>query len=183
MPVKIVRRFERVSRLVGRLAPVGNGPIRDAVHQWRQVPKFPPQRFDKVAKVVAWPDLKESQAPAAQRPARRREPDGEEPQERSTGYSIMRDTGTLLGALILPSPQARTTPRRTSIGVRVGFGGPAKHPEGKTTIAAIAAAHQAGAGNLPVRKIIVPPDEQTKAAMAGDMQRAVDKIVRATDRK
>ena len=67
-----------------------------------------------------------------------------------------------------------------SFGVRVGYGGPSKHPGGKASIADIAGFHDSGAGNLPERKIIVVPDTRTLDAMAGDMERGLGEMARIT---
>lgn len=81
--------------------------------------------------------------------------------------SILRDTGTLLAAL---EPRMSRPPglleRIFSEGVEVGFGGPARHPKGRATIADIARFHDAGEGNLPERKIIADPDHKTMRKMA-----------------
>ncbi len=61
-------------------------------------------------------------------------------------------------------------------GIRVGFGGGMNYPHTtnpNVTIAQIAMFHQTGAGNLPKRKIIVPPDTETRALMRATMQEAV----------
>lgn len=65
-------------------------------------------------------------------------------------------------------------------GVRVGFGGPAKHPSGSKTIAGIANIHQAGnsKGNLPARRIIVEPDDKTMQGMASDVTRRWNHLAR-----
>lgn len=91
--------------------------------------------------------------------------------------SILRDTGTLFAALqpvFAGSPGA--IEEHTPFGVMVGYGGTMKHPSGNATIADIASFHQEGAGNLPVRRIIVPPDDATQTLMAGDMRRALDEL-------
>ncbi len=75
---------------------------------------------------------------------------------------ILRDTGTLLNALTIGSPGNlfQTVPG----GIVVGFGGPARHPEGRATIADIAGFHDKGAGlfaslfrkgGLPKREILI----------------------------
>lgn len=93
--------------------------------------------------------------------------------KRGTGRiaSILWDTGTLLGALAI---RFRNAPgqlqRKIRNGIRVGFGGPARHPKGKATIADIARFHNDGLG-VPQRKIIVQPDAATKRGMASDVER------------
>lgn len=61
-------------------------------------------------------------------------------------------------------------------GVRVGFGGPVKHPDGKTTIADIAVFHNVGGGRLPRRQILHIPNSDLLAKMRNDLRRGVDRI-------
>lgn len=82
------------------------------------------------------------------------------------GAATLRDTGTLLTALTVGSPGNLF--KRTSRGIRVGFGGPSRHPDGKATIADIARFHDAGSGDLPQRSIIVAPDAPTITRMNAD---------------
>lgn len=76
--------------------------------------------------------------------------------------TILRNLGILYVAL---SPRFRGSPgaleKMVIDGVVVGFGGAAKHPSGKATIADIAAFHDEGRGHLPQRRIIVDPDNKT----------------------
>lgn len=87
---------------------------------------------------------------------------------------ILYDTGTLFRAL---EPRFLFKPGQFEedlpLGVRVGYGGPHRHGRGKATIADIANWHQTGAGRLPVRKIIVPPDAMTVRKMVQIMTRAM----------
>jgi hypothetical protein len=100
------------------------------------------------------------------------------------GVSILRNLGLLFAAL---SPEFIRKPGQLQedipFGVRVGYGGPGKYPGSKASIADIASFHQEGRGRLPVRKIIVPPDDQTMQKMADDMRRAIDRIIRDSDIK
>lgn len=81
--------------------------------------------------------------------------------------SILRDTGTLYAAL---EPRMSRPPGALEKifreGVEVGFGGPARHPKGRATIADIARFHDAGEGNLPEREIIADPNRKTMRKMA-----------------
>ncbi len=64
-------------------------------------------------------------------------------------------------------------------GIRVGFGGGMNYPHTtnpKVTIAQLAMFHQIGAGNLSARKIIVPPDTETRAKMRATMEEAVPSL-------
>lgn len=160
-----------------------NGPVRQAMHQWAaRFRSFLQLRFDKFSKGGGdWPDLAESTKRRRQK-ARKTHASRKKSGSATRSFAILRDTGTLFAAL---TPAFARKPGQLQedipFGVRVGFGGPAKHPEGKTTIAAIAAAHQAGAGPLPVRKIVVPPDQATMDAMAGDMERALERLAGETE--
>jgi hypothetical protein len=95
------------------------------------------------------------------------------------GYSILRDTGTMFLAL---TPVFANKPGALQedipFGVRVGYGGPGMHPQGKATIADIASFHQAGGRGRPKREIIVPPDQHTVELMSGDVDRALAKMAR-----
>ena len=89
---------------------------------------------------------------------------------------ILRDTGTLFNALTIGSPG--NLYKLIKRGIRVGFGGPSRHPEGKMSIADIAKAHQNGEGNLPKRPILHKPDANLVRQMLGDLSRAVNKLGR-----
>ena len=66
------------------------------------------------------------------------------------------------------------------LGVRVGFGGDMSYPHSTAHVqmSKLAMWHQTGAGNLPARKIIVPPDTETKKQMRDVMQEAMVKTAR-----
>ena len=66
-------------------------------------------------------------------------------------------------------------------GIRVGFGGPARHPDGPATIADIATFHHEGAGHLPTRRVIDDIDTQTQAEMTLDMNNACVKLAAKTN--
>lgn len=88
--------------------------------------------------------------------------------------SILRNTGTLFGALTIGA--AGNAFRHTPGGIAFGFKG-GKHPGG-TTIAQIAAWHNSGAGNNPRRRILVQPDTVTLKQMRGDLNRAIQQTMR-----
>jgi len=99
-----------------------------------------------------------------------------------SGISILRDSGKLMEAL---SPSMVNAPGRLQnlipFGIEVGFGGPALHPGGKSSIADIATYHQVGNPNLPQRQIIVHPDEWNKnliPRMADLMSKGIRKLLR-----
>ena len=130
----------------------GEGQIRKAYGQWAlRYRSFIQRRFNDYSRGAGdWPKLKYRQG------------------------SILRDTNTLFTALTPTlSPPKGSINRMLEDGIEVGFGGNASHPAG-ATIAQLAFWHQTGAGNLPVREIIVPPDSATVRDMVQDMQRAVN---------
>jgi hypothetical protein len=90
---------------------------------------------------------------------------------------ILRDTGVLLNALTIGMDGNRF--ERISGGVRVGFGGPARHPGGRATIADIAAFHNQGKGRVPKRQIIVEPDSTVDDAIKREFTTAFKAMERA----
>lgn len=76
---------------------------------------------------------------------------------RQGSSTILYDTGTLVGALDIGANGNLFKYVRG--GVRVGFGGHARHPKGRATIADIGRFHDGGEGNLPERRIIHKPDK------------------------
>lgn len=100
-----------------------------------------------------WPPLAPSTI------ARRRKGDGRKvtrggrPIRRAAGpAAILIDTGTLLAGLNDQRVQGKT--------VTVGYLRASRHPTGPT-LQQLARWHAAGAGRLPIRRIIVPPDRRT----------------------
>lgn len=168
----------------------GGGAMRKAVLQWAAIYRgFAKERFVKFSLGGGdWKPLKPSTI------ARRRKGKAKTVKIRRKGktrkkavaqgaVSILWDTGTLLGAL---DPQASIAPGALTefipFGVRVGYGGTAKHPATKgtmkqhttkVTIAFIAAVHQHGSGNIPARPIIVPPDQKTTDMIVNVTERAL----------
>ncbi|MHA1220130.1 MAG: hypothetical protein ACTSQB_00175 [Candidatus Heimdallarchaeota archaeon] len=84
----------------------------------------------------------------------------------ATKVAILRDTGTLLNALTVGMPGNLL--KRIHHGVRVGFGGPGRHPKGKATIRDIAAFHNLGKG-VPKRRIIVAPEQELHVQIQRDL--------------
>lgn len=121
---------------------------------------FARERFSRLSRGVGgeWPALKPATI------ARRRKGKGP-----GSAASILIDSGTMFAALDpqVQRPGALEDPLRN--GIRVGFGGPDRHPTGDATIADIAGFHQLGAGTLPKREIIVEPPTIVTEAMAMDV--------------
>jgi len=95
--------------------------------------------------------------------------------------SILVDTGILKNAVSVGG--AGNSVKRLPNGLSYGFnytphmgGGGKSHP----TIGQLAAWHQTGAGNLPVRVVLGPPDAQTVRGITGDLQLAVNKVIAQT---
>ncbi|RLC38157.1 hypothetical protein DRH27_02965 [Candidatus Falkowbacteria bacterium] len=86
---------------------------------------------------------------------------------------ILQNYGILFKALSVGQPG--NLYRLLRRGIRVGFGGPAKHPDGKATIADIAKFHNVGKGNNPKRRILHPPSRELRAFMRMTLARAIDK--------
>lgn len=146
------------------LAGATNGPVRRAFKQWGyRYRTWAQQRFDAYSKGGGdWPPLKTK---------RKR---GE-----LAAASILRDTNTLFTAL---DPTFSNKPgqleEKIPFGIRVGFGGPHRHPSGTATIADIAMFHDQGMGNNPQRQIIVDPPVQVVLQMARDMERGLATLVK-----
>lgn len=105
---------------------------------------------------------------------KRRKPIKKKPQTVSaTSVAILRDTSSLFNALapVITAP-AGSVNKIIPGGIEVGYGGASQHNSNGITIAELAYWHQTGAGNLPVRQIIVDPDSATILGMVTDMQRA-----------
>lgn len=170
-----LKRFAAAIR--ADLRTTGNGPIRRAMRQWAaRYRGFAQQRFDRFSKGGGdWPPL------AASTKARRRKARKGRKKGATRSFSLLRDTGLMFAALDTPwSRKPGALQKDIPFGVRAGFGGPAKYPGGKATIADIAGFHDSGAGNLPKRQIIVVPDSRTLAAMAGDMERGLGQMASIT---
>ena len=86
----------------------------------------------------------------------------------NTSTIILRDTSQMFLAL---NPSVDTPGAMLRSGpwsIQVGMGTGQKHGDGPNTVADIASFHQSGGGHLPQRKIIVPPTEDVRRAMAQD---------------
>lgn len=90
--------------------------------------------------------------------------------------AILRDTGMLFNALAPTTGRPGQLNQSIPFGIRVGYGGPAKHKKGKSTIAQIAQGHQTGARHLPKRTIIVPPDDALVAKMRALAEAALKEL-------
>lgn len=154
-------KFDRAIKR--QLQGSGHGHIRDAIKKWGlRYRSWAQERFDTSSKGGGkWPPLKPSTI--------RRRRTGKR-QGKYGATSILRDTGVLFKVL---TPTFQGTPGSIEedipFGIRVGYGGPSKHPNGSVTVADIASFHQKGAGFLPERKIIVDPIDKVVDQMGRDM--------------
>jgi hypothetical protein len=93
-------------------------------------------------------------------------------------YATLIDTGTLIGGLDpVLNPQRGAMEDEIPGGIRVGFGGAARHPKGESaSIADIAHFHQAGAPpSLPARKIIDEPPATVQQQFADAIEDGLGK--------
>lgn len=93
---------------------------------------------------------------------------------RNHSSSILRNTGLMFAQF---SPELVTLQGlngKNPFSAVIAFGGKAHYPDG-VSVTEVMSFHQEGAGHLPVRKLIVPPDAVTKTAMG----LAVKKILKA----
>lgn len=160
--MQVVVNLERLTQfsksVANELAATESGELRKAFKRWAlRYKAFVRSRFSTFSRGGGdWPKLHPRTIAA----------------KKSSGILI--DAGLLFGAL---DPTFGAGPgfilEDIPNGIRLGIGGPASYPEG-TTIADVAAWHHRGAGNLPKRTIIVPPDNQTVSGMISDLQAAID---------
>jgi hypothetical protein len=93
------------------------------------------------------------------------------------GGSILRDTSTMFNAMSPFMDAPGKFSKQSGFSVTVGFGGPEPHPRAKNlTISQLAEIHQRGLGNVPVREMVVPPDEKTQLGMKKDAEVALKKL-------
>ncbi len=143
----------------------GNGPIRAAMHEWNVImARFLIARWERMSH-GGWTPLRPATI------ARKA--------KLGLLLLILRATDQMFQAF---SPEMARKPGKITqdipFGTRIGFGPGMKYPHGRggPTMEKIAMWHQTGAGNLPVRKIIVPPDTTTKAQMRAVMSKAVKEV-------
>lgn len=93
--------------------------------------------------------------------------------------SILVDKLGMLDRALEPnfSGQAGALQIGIAYGVRVGYGGHARHPTGKATIADIARFHNNGSGRNPRRQIIVEPDQRTVDGMRRDLEGDIGRLI------
>lgn len=92
--------------------------------------------------------------------------------------AILRNLGTFFHVL---DPAFKSNPgqlqKEIPNGVRVGFGGPDRHPETDMTVARLAEIHHFGLGHMPERQIIVDPSDEVQRGMVTDVERYWSKVL------
>lgn len=160
----------------------GNAPeINTALKQWgARYRAFAQRRFDTFSKGAGdWPPIKPRRHGRDKVAAEVKASKGKKPR----GPTILRDTNLLFLALS-PAFTGRLGSFQdiTSFTVTVGYTDLARHVNketGKTSkvsIAQIVRYHDRGAGNLPIRRIIVLPPQHVVDGCKRDMSRALMKI-------
>lgn len=165
------QRFDRYSRGGGDWPPLKPGTIRARLRATVTRTRFHNRRF----RGEISPEGQAYNVVKAEKRARR---ELKRYQRGLKRFAILRDTGILFAAL---QPRFVGAPGqyqgKIPAGVRVGYGGPGRHPTdgrgSEATIAEIAMFHDTGAGLLPRREIIVGPDRQTIDGMESDFVRAL----------
>ena len=154
--------------------PSGTGPIRGVFRLWAaRWRTFQKLKFVKKSRGGgSWKGLAKSTK-------RQRRKGGKGGSGKTT---ILWDKfGSMLKALTpLFSSQPGQLEKPLVGGIRVGFGGPGKHPNGVVTIADIASFHDAGTTTIPARQILEDIDAVTNSAMTGDMEAACEKLAKET---
>jgi hypothetical protein len=167
--VKIRIDLKPLERYVKILTTPGQKGFDDVLIRWIvRYKKYALAQFRKnSAGGGEWPPLKE--------PIRKR--------VKKRSKRILIDSETLVHTLDpiptldkFPSPGIQTI--RRGFGVTIGFGGGAKHPFSKLSIARLSEVHHLGLGRVPVRTILVEPTEEIKKRMANDVRDVANKCKR-----
>ena len=190
-----LKRFQRAisgggGRGAGAVAGAVGGdgePMRWVFRQWgARYLTFARQRFVRYSrgggdwKPLAPSTLKQRRGAKRRRTRSRRAHTKTTTRGSARRVAILRDTSTLLNALTIGAPGNLYKLIRK--GIRVGFGGPSRHPKGKMTIRDIAVAHDEGQGRLPKRQILVEPDQRTVTGMLSDLRRGVQRLGKRCER-
>ncbi len=186
MAGKVEMNLKGIEHIRKRIADT-SGPVDKMFKAWgEKYLGFVDQRFDKFSKGGGdWPKLKDSTV-------RRRRKGGKKrggvsrAVSRLTGggkVAMLADTGVLKGGLTVG--RSGNLFRRTSGGIRVGFGGLASHPGSKLTIRQLAIIHDQGVPekNIPQRQILVKPDRRLRRRMNADLKKMLKQIAKEGERK
>lgn len=156
-----------------KLMDLDSSARRKVYKQWAmRVRSFLQLRFAKFSRGGGdWPPLKKRTI-ARRRVGRRAKKIG-----RKT--ALLRNTDTMYNALdVRFTSKPGAIEKMVRDGIKIGFGGSARHPKASMTVVKLAVIHQEGKGNMPQRKIIVKPDRRTKQGMASDVVRGWKKRVK-----
>lgn len=156
--------------------------LAEMLQKWEaRYSAFVLQRFERFSRGGGdWAPLAESTKKRRRRGAGRRD---------LTRTSILIDSGTMRNSIDFkasgPFEAWRYTYQGAYLwemvgeGVELSLNGPARYPDG-TSVADVIRFHDKGGPRLPQRRIIVPPDEATLAAMTADAQQAYTEMINAT---
>lgn len=161
--VFIQRRFDQYSRGGGDWAPLKEATVRA-------------RKKGKAGQAAKYRKLKNVKATSRAPSKSKGKKTSPEAKARRVGALILRNTGLLFAALNPTLNLTGGVEDQVPLGIVVGYGGPARHGDGRATIADIASYHNNGGPKLPQRIIIVEPDAETNKKMAGDMERALQKV-------
>jgi hypothetical protein len=164
-----LKKFQ--SALQSDLRLKSNGPIRSALQDWVVIwGRFLTERYQRFSQGGGnWPALKPATLVAKER--------------KGLLPWILRATDLMFQAF---APELVAKPGYLSeeipFGVRLKFGGGMHqlYPGTTKTVAEVAMYHQQGGGNLPQRKIIVPPDVETRKKMRDRMDQGVNELLKDT---
>lgn len=168
---------------------VAGGFMRDVLTLWAKRYRADQQeRFDKFSKGGGdWPPLAQSTIEGRRHGGKGGYKRGKGAMEAAVAggggqVSILRDTNTLFMVLD-PSFSGRPGQLQefTDDGVRVGFGGPGRYPDGSASVADIARFHDEGGGRLPQRKLLDEPTQETRDGMRQDLERGCERAARASE--
>lgn len=107
---------------------------------------------------------------------------GPSKKNRNRTVSILRDTNILFSGMAPTlSPPAGSINNLIEGGIEVGFAGSARHGDDVVTIPELVFWHHTGAGNNPVRQIIVAPDAATVAGMGDDLDKAIAQEIKSSE--
>lgn len=190
--------LKKFQRLIDEGLRGRSGPIRKAVGTWPEIYGGEmSERFVRMSQ-GGWPPLKQSTIERRRHGYRTMTRKGTWSKGKRYGRGkralaaaiasgggqvmILRDTGTLfnvVGANFVGAPGAMR--QDIDYGVRVGFGGPGRHPRGRASVADIATFHQFGLGRNPRREILVAPQQRTLDTMARAMENGLAEAVQQSD--
>lgn len=138
------------------------GPVRRALQSWELAYRaFVLKRFDRFSRGGGdWRDIKE------------------ETKARKRSSAILVDRRYLRLGLQSGIGRISEIQRTGSVTLNMGFTRSSKHKTSGLTIAALATIHDRGLGVVPRRRILVPPDAQTRQRMAESLKRGALETLR-----